>query len=656
VVKIRALVALVVAAAALAGASASQASTAPLNQWHLVDPWLSIGPKTLLAPPGDPGVLYTLAFGQFQHSTDGGATWDVTSTPPCGENTMAVDPNDPSRIYVGCRYGGGMLRSTDGGATWAADNTGLMYPSSTVFPTISAIAVDPSDSSVYVTTQGDELGSDVFASHDGGDTWTPIHDGTWANGITVSGGRIFAYDGGTITSDDHGATWSSPSSADGTGSFVADPDHPGTVYAIAWPSGSPGGAWLTTDGGGQWTQLSGAPAGILGASVAGGNLYLATNSGIYRSADHGGTWTQTETVTNSGQLQIDAVAADPAVPGHVWATDENTGLWQVTFDGSLVPGLVPYYSAGTLPATDITPTSAVLHGLIGATGAGVTGEYGFYWGTTRSYDHGTALVPLPSSSQAGEESEVTEPLTGLEPNTTYHVHLFALTSWISTDRPDDVTFTTPPAQPPTAGATPTVSLRHASAAAGMVPVALHWTMRVGTYGLCGQTLQLSSDGGGFHTIGHPAPGARRFDTSLDPGHAYVLRVRASDCTGMHSGWGQGSFALKRATGAPRAAFGPRWVAAGDIHTARSAGARATLTFTGREVGLVALRGRAYGRAAVLLDGEQVATLDLHARHPAQRRLVFRMPVASPGRHTLVVRVLGDPAHPAVAIASFAVLQ
>jgi photosystem II stability/assembly factor-like uncharacterized protein len=654
--RIRAALALPVVVATLIAPSAAQASPAPLNQWHLVNPWLGIGSKTVLAMPGDPNSLYSLTYGRFTHSTDGGATSAVTSSPPCGESTMAVDPGDPSRIYVGCMYGGGMLRSTDGGATWAADNTGLMYPDSSVLPTIAAIAIDPSDSSAYITTQNDELGADIFASHDRGNSWTPIHDGTWANGIAVSGGRVYAYDGGTITSDDDGATWSSPAIADGSGSLVADPDHPGTVYALAWPNGSPGHAWVTTDGGGQWTQLSSAPSDITSASVADGDLYLGTHSGVYRTTDDGQTWTQTETVTNSGQLQIEAVAADPAVPGHVWVMDEYTGLWEVTFDQDLVPGLVPYYLDGTLPATDITPTSAVLHGVIAATGPGVTGEYAFAWGTTRFYDNRTPWAPLPSSSEAGVETQVSTTLSGLEPNTTYHVQTVGLSSWVAMDRPDDLIFTTPPAQPPSTGADVAVSLRHASVPDGRLPVELRWTARAGTYPLCTQTLQLSSDGGRFHTIARPGPRVRRFDTSLDPRHAYSVRVRATDCTGMHSARSTSPFTLRRPAAAPQATFGPRWLAGSGVHTATATGAKATLSFTGREVGIVALRGRSYGRAAVFVDGEQVATLHLHARHPAQRRLVFRTTVASPGRHTLVVRVLDDLSHPAVAIESFAIVR
>src|SRR4051794_5388290 len=122
--RIRAMLALSVVVAALAVPGGAQASAAPLNQWHLLDPWVGIGRLTVVAMPGYPNSVYSLTYGRFRHSTDGGVTSAIVSSPPCGESTMAVDPGDPSRIYVGCMYGGGMLRSIDGGATWAADNTG----------------------------------------------------------------------------------------------------------------------------------------------------------------------------------------------------------------------------------------------------------------------------------------------------------------------------------------------------------------------------------------------------------------------------------------------------------------------------------------------------------------------------------------------------
>ena len=105
---------------------------------------------------------------------------------------------------------------------------------------------------------------------------------------------------------------------------------------------------------------------------------------------------------------------------------------------------------------------------------------------------------------------------------------------------------------------------------------------------------------------YPAPRARKYDTSLEPGYTYTVRVRTQDCHGLRSAWGSGSFTLRRPAAAPQAVFGPRWREAAGVHTATAAGARAAVNFTGREVGIVALRGRGYGAAAVYLDGERDA--------------------------------------------------
>ncbi len=68
------------------------------------------------------------------------------------------------------------------------------------------------------------------------------------------------------------------------------------------------------------------------------------------AAATGATWIQSGTYLG-GYLQGYAIAADPANPGHVWTAGDRGGLWEVTFDDSLVPGVFSYYQAGTLPAT-----------------------------------------------------------------------------------------------------------------------------------------------------------------------------------------------------------------------------------------------------------------------------------------------------------------
>jgi subtilase family serine protease len=62
-------------------------------------------------------------------STDGGATWTnidgagATAIPDVPVNAIAVDPNSPTRLYVGSDVG--VFSSMDGGQTWAVENTGF---------------------------------------------------------------------------------------------------------------------------------------------------------------------------------------------------------------------------------------------------------------------------------------------------------------------------------------------------------------------------------------------------------------------------------------------------------------------------------------------------------------------------------------------------
>jgi photosystem II stability/assembly factor-like uncharacterized protein len=632
-----------------------------LNQWHMVNPdsgSLSVTAMTSLS--GHPGSLYVASYFAFRRSVNGGASWAVQSSTPCSAQSLAVDPSDPMVIYLGCRWNGGAVKSTDGGATWTAINQGLTYPQyPDDLPTVISFAIDPGHpDNVYMTTEADQLG-DIFASHDGGASWAPIHAGFFARGLVVSGGRMFAYDNGVITSDDGGQTWSQPASVD-AGLLVADPADPQTVYAIALNT-SAGGVSLTTDGGQTWTAAPAAPANIVSASVASGRIYLGTLAGASMSDDQGQTWLSSGTHVDISLIQGFAIAADPASPGHVWLGTEYEGIWELTFDQATVPGDVPYWTAGTLPVDSITATSAVLHGVVSATAPVITAEYQFQWGTSSSYDSSTGFAEFPAASQNGAEAEVSTTLTGLTPDTTYHVHLGAYARWWTTyldARPDDVTFTTLPAAPPTVTAAPAISFRHSVADNVTLPVRISWGLARGTYPICSSQLQRSTDGGPYRPMSLASPLSRRLDTTVPAGHSYRFRVRPRDCNGLAGAWSAGdATAIRQPTGPPRLVFSRRWtLLTSGNHEAWLAGAHATMAFTGRAVSIVAVRGPHYGAAAVYLDGVRVETLHLHADSYAQSRLVFAHDFGASGEHTIMLRLLGTSSHPAVTISSFAVAR
>jgi len=81
--------------------------------------------------------------------------------------------------------------------------------------------------------------------------------------------------------------------------------------------------------------------------------------------------------------------------------------------------------------------------------------------------------------------------------------------------------------------------------------------------------------------------------------------------------------------------------------ARSAGAKATLVFTGRSVALVSRIGPSRGKVKVYLDGTRVATIDLYSAGYHAQRVVWTRTFTASGRHRLSFVVSGTNTRPRV---------
>lgn len=109
----------------------------------------------------------------IHRSVDGGATWSTTGLAVVFPTTIVVDPSAHQKVYVGTSNG--VSRSTDGGATFPSGGAGLPPGG------VGALAIDPADTTVlYAGTSS----NGVYKSVDSGATWIPYNDGIATRQVT----------------------------------------------------------------------------------------------------------------------------------------------------------------------------------------------------------------------------------------------------------------------------------------------------------------------------------------------------------------------------------------------------------------------------------------------------------------------------------------
>jgi len=144
---------------------------------------------TLAISPKDSAVVYACLWGSgasgLYESIDGGNSWQrLTDTLDLDVSVFALDPTNPTTLYIGGGGAHSVLKSTDGGATWHASDSGLPqwqikdrnHPGKwiTLNVEVSALAIDPAHpETLYTATR--ERG--VFRSTDSGKSWRPFNAG-----------------------------------------------------------------------------------------------------------------------------------------------------------------------------------------------------------------------------------------------------------------------------------------------------------------------------------------------------------------------------------------------------------------------------------------------------------------------------------------------
>jgi photosystem II stability/assembly factor-like uncharacterized protein len=289
-------------------------------------------------------------------STDGGETWthilnstmqrDCTGCGGEGDNfrfctALAIDPTDPQTVYVGTRgplgtyLKGGVYRTKDGGVTWTKLNQGTDFDYS-----VTDLKIDPQNSTtIWITTssfgQGGVWAGSLYRSGDGGETWTAVFSvnaGMTSVAVQPDDSNIvFTGSGyGIIKHFFDGAQWQYlwPVIPEDVGcrvveDIVFDPQNPRILYA-PWKnpyfgdflpklsrSVDAGVTWETYVVDYQFLTLAIDPTAA--ETVYGGDA----NLGVFKSGNHGQTWTPKNNGINA-VITYD-VAVDPKEPTHILA-------------------------------------------------------------------------------------------------------------------------------------------------------------------------------------------------------------------------------------------------------------------------------------------------------------------------------------------------
>jgi photosystem II stability/assembly factor-like uncharacterized protein len=235
------------------------------------------------------GVVYAGTSNGVYKTTDYGQTWRaISSGLPSGDTIAVLTFAAQTHTLLAGTVQHGVYASADGGA-WSASNSGL--PAKAV--NVNALLADPDAGIVYLAM--DQVG--LFASTDDGQHWQRSGQGipSAANplslaelptkGLNSGGPTLYAGTSrGLFASKDGGSTWTALATQtipEPVTALATDPAHPGALYA-----GTSSRALRSTDGGATWTPLitsfSKPVLAVVVVETGGQPVVFATNDQVYR--------------------------------------------------------------------------------------------------------------------------------------------------------------------------------------------------------------------------------------------------------------------------------------------------------------------------------------------------------------------------------------
>ncbi len=372
------------------------------------------------------GKIYAGESGSVYASIDSGASWPLMTSFYAGNyNILSLAFDSGGYLYAGTGGGGGVYISSDDGTTWAQENQGLKNTTATAF-TFDASGY------VYVATGGGGVlrsatpivnvlpPPEPFLTSPGSGAagipssvtleWRPVF-GASSYRVQISDDPSFAsifLDQSNITTASDGVSGLTPgtiyywrvaaTSPVGTGAWsrvrtfstaadqtfwTATGGPPGgsvNGLAVARSSGyicaaTDGGIYRSTDDGGTWDRVYNTESFHAVAAGSGSYVFAGTSDGVYMSTDAGLTWSSTTNSSNTISLAVTStgtILAGTFNNGILASTDNGTSWKQIAYTSGVEVYSIAVDSSGYLYSGTYDSTAPYLEGVYRSTDNGAT--------------------------------------------------------------------------------------------------------------------------------------------------------------------------------------------------------------------------------------------------------------------------------------------
>lgn len=286
--------------------------------------------------PNDSSVLYVGTSGMgILRSVDGGNGWVQDVNGYQSVESIVINPNNSSELYIAARVGGHgkILKTSSGGENWQE-----VFIERTGDARVLSLAMDKNNTNVLYA--GDTLGG-IYKTEDAGETWKTL---LWAQSAvrkitidSVNTNRIYIVttNSGVLRSDDGGTNYAEVKTSGTVFNLVVHPTRDNVVFISDGE-----GLHRSTDGGATLEQINTLvkpeELGSRGLAINPQNdneIYFASGRAFYKTNNGGQTW---KPIQFNSSRTVRIIEVDPDNPSTIYI---GTGQQSQSSGFSLFPSL-----------------------------------------------------------------------------------------------------------------------------------------------------------------------------------------------------------------------------------------------------------------------------------------------------------------------------